>query len=105
MRNYVHSLEFKPLPDTINFSQLDPYEVDSFETTDKELLLELNICRMLHSLDNDKERCVFFFQLLRSDGYKFDYGSCAQSLRVNLRWYMRLKQRIQKKLEKFNIKP
>lgn len=99
MRNYVHSLDF--IPRSINFSELDPYFVDSLESKDADTLLELQICQMLHSLDTDKERCVFFFQLLRSDGYKFDHGSSAKSLRVTLRWYMRMKQRIQKKLDQF----
>lgn len=101
MRKYVHSLEF--IPRSINFSELDPYFVESFETRDDDSLLELQICQMLHSLSNDKERCVLFFQLLRADGYKFDHGSSAKSIDVTLRWYMRLKQRIQKKLEQFKI--
>lgn len=101
MRKRAHRLEF--IPDTINFADLEPDRENQFGYEEDHPVIELQICQMIHSLDSDKERCVFFYQLLREYGFNFDYFSCAASLNVQRRWYMRLKQKMQKKLERFNM--
>lgn len=94
----VRSLNF--LPTTVNFSRMKPQEIENLseeqqeESIDKEIL----ILSLLHNLGSDKERLVLLFELMRNNGYQFDYKSLAKAVHVELRWFMRIKQKVFKTL-------
>lgn len=97
MRKYIYDLNF--IPKSVPFSSLEPWQVEEASGfTDEPTLVEERILQMVASLESDKERCVFFYQILREYGFQFNYAACARSLKVNWRWYMRVKERVKKKL-------
>lgn len=88
------------IPRAVSFESLpawkEPCQEDAYD-----FIMEKNILQMIYSLDTDKDRCVFMLLLLREYGFNFDHESSAQSLHIEWRWYMRVKQRIEQKLKPF----
>lgn len=101
MRKKVHNLGFIPV--AVPFTDLSPGQEESMGYTEDDSMIEIQICQMIHSLTSDKQRCVFMFLLLREHGFNFDHASCAKSLGVEWRWYMRVKAQVQKKLREFSL--
>lgn len=95
------------IPSSVNFSCLpegaennlvkeneDTEEQNIFAELDKEILLLKSISK----LPSDKERCIFLFEIIRELGYEVDYKSVARSLGIELRWYMRIKASMKRKV-------
>jgi DNA-directed RNA polymerase specialized sigma24 family protein len=105
----------KPLsfiPTSTNFSELEKKleegsSIDDYlpgkEDDMSELWLETLILTMLNTLRSDRERVILLLQIMRGDGYNFDHQSIARLFGVKLRWYMRIVQRIRKRLAAFNL--
>jgi hypothetical protein len=90
------SLRF--IPQSINFSELEEWQVEHI-AEDKEVREELDLLNLMYQLPNDKMRCILLIELLRQLGYNFDYTSAAKSLHIQWRWFMRVKQSMNKKLK------
>lgn len=99
------SLGLSFIPVAKNFSEMEDWQVE--EALGKEenptIYLEKLVLSLLNELDTNQERVILLFQLLRSQGFELDHKSCANSIGVNLRWYMRKKAQVVKKLRKFNV--
>ena len=91
------------LPTSINVSQLredfDMADVDQQETWEADLDKEILLIATLSQLSSDKERCVVLLEILREYGYQLDYNSIAQSLGIQLRWLMRVKASVRRKVQ------
>lgn len=94
-----HNLNF--IPTTISFNALPEMEEPRAED-EQNFDLEKQVLQMVFSLKSDKERCVLLLLILREYGFNFDYGSCARSLHIDWRWFMRVKAEVRKKLTQFN---
>lgn len=99
----VKGLRF--LPSTVNFSDMSPNQENSFydeeeqSNRDREIDKEILLLNTLHGLSSDKERCVILLEILREYGYQIDYGSEARALGIQLRWFMRVKRNVRKKVQ------
>ena len=87
-----HNIHF--IPRAYNFSQLDPNQVDEISSPEEEIDVnkERIILQSISIMKNDKQRIVFFFEILREYGYQFDCESISKSLGIKRRWYQRIKQ-------------
>ena len=110
MRKY-HKKTLPCIPVAYSFSELkanrgggDDDDDEVYEVLDKkqkamgeEYDFELFICQILYNLTN-KEKIVFMFQILRSDGYNIDNQSAAISMDLKIRKYMYLLHSVRQKI-------
>ncbi len=91
-----HNIHY--IPRSYNFSQLDPNQVDEISSPEQEIDVnkERIILESINVMQNDKQRIVFFFEILREYGYQFDCVSIAKALGIQRRWYQRIKQSMRK---------
>lgn len=90
------------VPQSINFADLPRWQHPSMED-EQGYVVEQQILQMIYSLETDKDRCVLLLTILREYGFNFDHQSSARALHINWRWYMRIKERIAKRLKPFLI--
>ena len=95
------------IPYTKNFSSFEPYQVEQMGAKDDEEEMfdtELILLSMLYELQNDRDRVIFLLNVMRGFGFNLDHTSIARALKLDKRWYMRIKQNLKAKLERFNPK-
>jgi hypothetical protein len=82
------------IPKSYNFSELQQYQIEEAEKFEDEIDVgkEKVILQSIYSMKNDKQRIVFFFEILKEYGYQFDCESVAKALGIQRRWYQRIKQ-------------
>lgn len=103
MRVRVRKLLF--IPTSVNFSSLPEGHENDFVGNDTEEILqdqidkEILLLQTIRFLDSDKERCVLLLEILREYGFQIDYSSIAKSLKIELRWLMRVKKNVHKKVQ------
>jgi hypothetical protein len=75
-----------------------PYIIEelSDEKNDIDMDKEHIILESVHAMKNDRQRVVFFFEILREYGYQLDCESIAKSMGIERRWYQRVKQGMRK---------
>jgi len=66
------------------------------DETYKKIQYEELILSILNSLD-DREKEIFMYQILRSDGYRVDHEACARTLHITRGWYMIYLRRVKQK--------
>mgnify|MGYP007117520529 CR=1 FL=1 len=100
MSHRVKGIPF--IPTSVNFSSLPDGMEDSFLADDQDLGAEIDkeimLLKAISSLKSDKEKCVLLFEIIRELGYQVDYNSIAVALNVKLRWFMRVKAGMHKKV-------
>jgi len=95
-RNIPEAHPFSSFPEAFLKNLEDGKQEDTF--------VEVTIMKMLSELQDDRERAIFLLQVMRGDGYNFDHASCAKLFKVNIRWYFRLIEAIQRKLARYNVR-
>lgn len=97
-------MKVKSLPYSINFSRMQPFQIEALaqemteDTYEQDIDKEIILLRTLSMLRSDKEKCILLLEILREYGFQIDYNSIAQSLGIHLRWYMRIKKSIKEKI-------
>ncbi|HYT01609.1 MAG TPA: hypothetical protein VEL70_01785 [Candidatus Acidoferrum sp.] len=104
----IHKLPF--IPYSQNFSTLPEGIVngilgatDESEEINHNIDKEILLVKSLSFFNSDKERCILLLEILREYGFQLDYGSIAQSLKIQLRWLMRIKANMRKKVKEITV--
>lgn len=103
------------VPIAVDFSQLEKemeesnikyepgdggLEAEKFQT---KLELEELVVQILCNLEDDREKLIFMFQLLRDSGYQIDHGSLSKVIKLSRRQYMRVLEEVRFKINLFVI--
>jgi aryl carrier-like protein len=94
-----HNLHF--IPRSYNFSEMDPRQIEelSQDIEEQTFMKEQLILDSIRSMSNDRQRVVFFFEILRGFGYQLDCESIARAMGIERRWYQRIKQNMRNVLK------
>lgn len=95
----TRSMHFYPV--AFNFSQLDERQINEImaKEEDNSFDKEKIILNVIYSLKKDKEKIVFLLEILREYGYQLDCESIAKSLKIERRWYQRIKENMRRAIK------